>query len=307
MIKDNRIPPRGFTNANFEMIQSPPVDYTYADGQYSDETAYTGLPPETFRVVASLYYQTVSKEYVEFLRDENRTNDAGQVLYDLWNTNGKSAPVLMNQAEEYLGTPPVIGITATDPVFTRLSARGGKTYVSTQVTVVDETGVPVPEATVSAAYSGPTSNAVSGTTNSSGVVEFKSNSTKRATEAWCLDITNIVKTGYEFSGAVQFCEPAPAAKTAISTGDMEMNDGTLRIYPNPASDLVYLSFSIPESQSVAIDMYDLSGGKIRQLHHGELPEGFHEFEYDLSNSPAGSYIIHLSYGRVTQSKIIAIQ
>ncbi|NIW49192.1 MAG: hypothetical protein GWN30_31830, partial [Gammaproteobacteria bacterium] len=37
---DNRIPPRGFTNANFEMIQSPPVGYSYADGQYWDETEY---------------------------------------------------------------------------------------------------------------------------------------------------------------------------------------------------------------------------------------------------------------------------
>ncbi|MCD4683545.1 MAG: hypothetical protein K8R86_09710 [Bacteroidales bacterium] len=37
---DNRIPPRGFTNANFEAIQSPPVGYIYSDGQYWDEAVY---------------------------------------------------------------------------------------------------------------------------------------------------------------------------------------------------------------------------------------------------------------------------
>ena len=37
----------------------------------------------------------MSKEYVEFLRDENVSNDAGQVLYDLWDTHGKSAPEVM--------------------------------------------------------------------------------------------------------------------------------------------------------------------------------------------------------------------
>jgi hypothetical protein len=306
VVKDNRIPPRGFTNANFEAIQSPPVDYSYGDGQYWDNTVFA-LPSTTFRVVASLNYQTVSKEYVEFLRDENRTNTAGDVMYALWDANGKSAPVLMNQAEEYLGTQPVMGISATSATFTRISARGGRTYVSTLVSVEDDAADPVPGATVSGAFSGPTSNTVSGTTNSLGQVEFTSNSTKRASEAWCLDITNIQKTGYEFSGAVQFCEPAPALKSAVSTGELEMNAGKLRIFPNPASDLIHLSFSIPESQSVTIDMYDLSGGKIRQLHRGELPKGFHDFEYDLSHSPAGSYIIRLSYGRVIETKVVTIQ
>lgn len=37
---DNRIPPRGFTNAAFQEIQSPPVGYSYADGQYWDDTQY---------------------------------------------------------------------------------------------------------------------------------------------------------------------------------------------------------------------------------------------------------------------------
>ncbi len=94
---DNRIPPRGFTNAGFESIQSPPVDHVYEDGQYWDDTPY-GLPEESDSVVVTLYYQTTSKEYIEFLRDENRTNSAGQVLYDAWVAQGKSPPEIMAQA-----------------------------------------------------------------------------------------------------------------------------------------------------------------------------------------------------------------
>lgn len=91
---DNRIPPRGFTNSDFDAIQSPPVGYTYNDGQYWDETNYS-LPVTTSTVEVYLFYQTVSNDYVEFLRDENHTNGAGQDLYDLWAANGKSAPELM--------------------------------------------------------------------------------------------------------------------------------------------------------------------------------------------------------------------
>ncbi len=95
---DNRIPPRGFANATFEEIQSPPVDYTYTDGQYWDDTYYDlGFEPD--QVEVTLYYQTVSKEYVTFLRDENNStdpNNPGQVMYNLWESHGKSTPEVMN-------------------------------------------------------------------------------------------------------------------------------------------------------------------------------------------------------------------
>ena len=45
-----------------------------------------------------LYYQTASREYVEFLRDENITNAAGPILFDLWNDVQKSTPVEMAHA-----------------------------------------------------------------------------------------------------------------------------------------------------------------------------------------------------------------
>jgi len=46
-------------------------------------------------VAVILLYQTTSKEYVEFLRDANTTNSAGQTMYDLWAANGRSAPVVV--------------------------------------------------------------------------------------------------------------------------------------------------------------------------------------------------------------------
>ena len=98
---DNRIPPRGFTNENFEAVQSPPVGYAYADGQYWDETVYL-LPNGVEQVDATLYYQSTSKEYIEFLRDENTTNDLGQRVHDAWVAQGRAAPVTMAEASAVL-------------------------------------------------------------------------------------------------------------------------------------------------------------------------------------------------------------
>ena len=97
VIVDNRIPPRGFTNAAFEALQMPPVAATYADGQYWDDTYYA-LPNTAATVDVKVYYQAISKEYVEFLREENTTTDDGETLYQLWDANGRGAPELMAEA-----------------------------------------------------------------------------------------------------------------------------------------------------------------------------------------------------------------
>jgi hypothetical protein len=94
--KDNRIPPRGFTNAAFASVQAVPVAASYADGQYWDDTRFR-RPPGAVSATVSIYYQTSSREYIEFLRDENFTNDAGEELYAQWLFTGMSPPVLMKQ------------------------------------------------------------------------------------------------------------------------------------------------------------------------------------------------------------------
>ncbi|MFM9145110.1 MAG: hypothetical protein ACKORL_07060, partial [Phycisphaerales bacterium] len=95
--KDNRIPPRGFTNAAFSADGCAPVGTTYDDGQHWDDTLFP-VPAGAVRAVATLYYQTSSREYMEFLRDGNSTTLEGQLAFDLWEMFGKSAPVDMDTA-----------------------------------------------------------------------------------------------------------------------------------------------------------------------------------------------------------------
>ncbi len=97
ILKDNRIPPRGFNNIAFASIQAAPVGVTYDDGQYWDDT-YFAIPGNAVAADVKLYYQTSSKDYVEFLRDHNPSTqpvNRGTELYDLWVATGKGAPLLM--------------------------------------------------------------------------------------------------------------------------------------------------------------------------------------------------------------------
>lgn len=135
IIKDNRIPPRGFTNANFEAVQAAPVDYTYADGQYWDETDFT-IPPAAARAEVRLYYQTTSKEYIEFLRDQNNTNKAGQIAYDQWLAHGKSTPVEMDLAT-LIFAPPCPGDFNSDGVLNFFDVQGFLQAFSTEDPAAD--------------------------------------------------------------------------------------------------------------------------------------------------------------------------
>ena len=96
--KDNRIPPRGFTSAGFAAVQCAPVGAGYPDGAFWAEQRFTP-PRDAASAEVRVYYQTTSREYVEFLRDENTTDDAGQIAYDQWLATGQSAPVEIDFAD----------------------------------------------------------------------------------------------------------------------------------------------------------------------------------------------------------------
>lgn len=97
---DNRIPPRGYTDAAFAAFGGAPVGQAYADGQHWDDTEYA-IPLAATRVEVSLYYQTTTREYAEFLRD-GAPDATGQNAYDRWVARGRSTPVVMDRVTQDL-------------------------------------------------------------------------------------------------------------------------------------------------------------------------------------------------------------
>jgi hypothetical protein len=99
ILKDNRIPPEGFSNAAFREHLSQPVGATYADGQYWD-VFELDLPERCRKVVVKLMYQSISWEYLKFLTEENKTDDWGKRIYDAWTKTGKCPPTVIANIEK---------------------------------------------------------------------------------------------------------------------------------------------------------------------------------------------------------------
>jgi hypothetical protein len=145
---DDRIPPRGFTNADFEEIESPVVGATYLDEQCWDDVRFA-LPAGTATVEVRLFHQTTTKEYIEFLRDENTTNHAGQVAWNMWDRFGKSAPVEMagrtlDLAVGSCPTPVVygLGLASVPGAFPSIGWQGTPSFAAGSFTLTLEKARP---------------------------------------------------------------------------------------------------------------------------------------------------------------------
>ncbi|NJN44062.1 MAG: hypothetical protein HC806_04580, partial [Anaerolineae bacterium] len=111
---DNRIPPRGFNNAAFLSENIAPVGVVYADGQHWADVQYS-LPTGVTRILIELKYQVASRDYIEFLKDANFTNSAGQTLYSLWENTGMSPPVVMANLQKLTGASIFLPIVNQNP------------------------------------------------------------------------------------------------------------------------------------------------------------------------------------------------
>lgn len=94
IVLDSRIPPLGFTNDALVEAGAPVVGAFYPDGQNWAETNYA-IPAAAVRATVTLYYQAVTPEYIQALRDGNRTDDRGQTLYNLWQSLDPTASDVM--------------------------------------------------------------------------------------------------------------------------------------------------------------------------------------------------------------------
>jgi hypothetical protein len=94
IIRDTRIPPKGFNNAAFAERGCTPVGIDYADGQYWDDITFA-LPENCSLVEASLIYEPVTMEYIKFLAEENRTDDQGKTLLNVWLNAGDTTAAVI--------------------------------------------------------------------------------------------------------------------------------------------------------------------------------------------------------------------
>ena len=88
----------------------------------------------------------------------------------------------------------------------------------------------------------------------------------------------------------------------------------LMALPNPSSDRISISFSLPAAGRVSLDVFDISGRRVRSLIDGQLPTGAHEMTWNGDNAhgntvAAGTYFLRLtsSHGEQLTKRVTLVR
>jgi PKD repeat protein len=136
--KDNRIPPKGFRIADAAARLSVPAWHGVEDPNYFTAAEYAGgydqvsldIAPGADHVEVNLYYQTTSREYIEFLRDE--INGAAS---SLTGTGAGGDPPYLIQSDPFFSQLEAWGDTIWGLWTHNMNVDGAKPFTMTQASV----------------------------------------------------------------------------------------------------------------------------------------------------------------------------
>jgi len=79
-------------------------------------------------------------------------------------------------------------------------------------------------------------------------------------------------------------------------------------YPNPFNPTTSISFTLPQSAHVTLDIYNVQGQRVARLANGVLDTGEHILEWDASHNSSGIYFYRLTVdNRVETKKMILLK
>ncbi len=106
-------------------------------------------------------------------------------------------------------------------------------------------------------------------------------------DIWYLDDFRIVTDGEPTSGEVV---DVPA--------ELQLDQN----FPNPFNPTTNITFALPQSSHVTLEVFNLLGQHVETLVNGNRSEGNHTIHFDASNLTSGTYIYRLQAGDMVQTR-----
>ncbi|MFA5670357.1 MAG: T9SS type A sorting domain-containing protein [Balneolaceae bacterium] len=100
-------------------------------------------------------------------------------------------------------------------------------------------------------------------------------------------------------------------KTLPVSNEMESNSQPIEImlfqnYPNPFNPSTIISYQLPVSGLVKLDVFDMLGRKVATLIDGRTPAGLHEVTFNAQGLSSGMYFYRLKANGMTETKRFTI-
>jgi glycosidase len=133
--------------------------------------------------------------------------------------------------------------------------------------------------------------------------------TGRWYELWSGDSLDVTNTAMQYTlgaGEYRFYTttrlPKPNLDFVLEAEDALAIQNGLHVWPNPTSERIQFTYDLPESGTATVGLYDLSGRQVRTIPAGFQDMGLHQMAFDMSDLPAGNYILRVQHGSGTLSR-----
>ena len=95
----------------------------------------------------------------------------------------------------------------------------------------------------------------------------------------------------------------------ISVKEDLINLSGFDVFPNPASDQVFIAMNLREQASINIKLVDLQGNEVQKLYSGEMLTGLNEISFTLNESTDNGVYILMIEGEsfITSKKLIVLR
>jgi hypothetical protein len=90
----------------------------------------------------------------------------------------------------------------------------------------------------------------------------------------------------------------------VGTSDKLEATENIVLYPNPTSGALHLRYSILETRDLKLELYNITGIRMKTLLDTQEPAGEYELEFDISELPDGMYYIRMQLGKQVQTRKI---
>ncbi|MEO8086943.1 MAG: M43 family zinc metalloprotease [Bacteroidota bacterium] len=95
--------------------------------------------------------------------------------------------------------------------------------------------------------------------------------------------------------------------TPLGIDEINRENLSLAVSPNPTSGNTNISFSTPDLSDVEVLVFDLMGQEVMTVNRNGLPSGSYEFSINTSTLAKGVYFIQLKAGQVSDSQKLIVQ
>ncbi|MBR5146785.1 MAG: T9SS type A sorting domain-containing protein, partial [Bacteroidales bacterium] len=89
--------------------------------------------------------------------------------------------------------------------------------------------------------------------------------------------------------------------TSLVNSSLEMS-----IYPNPVVSEATINFNVNETAAVSYQIYDLSGRMVQNATLGNYGQGSHSANFNVNGLTAGTYIVKVQAGSVSNTTKILV-